>query len=1140
VTPSEACTVPTAASADDPRVVRALEEYIAAMEAGSPPPRDEFLTRHADVAGVLADCLFGLEMVYHAGASRPDNGAAPETDGDGVADLEPLGDFQIVREVGRGGMGVVYEAVQRSLGRRVALKVLPFAATMDPRQLQRFHNEARAAASLHHEHIVPVYAVGQERGVHFYAMQFIDGQGLDELIARQRGEPSGAPATAAPTVPLAAQTTGTARRDAAEYRRAAELIADAADALEHAHALGVVHRDVKPANLMLDAHGKLWVTDFGLARLGADAGLTMTGDLLGTLRYMSPEQALAKHNLVDHRSDVYSLGATLYELLTLRPVVDGKDREDILRRIAFEEPRPPRALDRAIPAELETIVLTALAKEPAERYATAQDLADDLRRFLGDEPIRAKRPTRPQRARKWLRRHPAVLRSALVVVLLAAVGCGIGAWLLWREQQRTLGQKIEAEKRLAQVEKANDILGSIFRDLNPAAEEKGGPALRVQLGERIDEAAGLLEGEAVGDPLNVARLQDLLGNSLRSLGQNEKALPLLEKAHLTREAALGLDHPDTLQSKHNLARLYQEQGKYGRAESLFREVLQARTAKLGDDHPSTLETKNNLALVYYDQEQYDRAEALHREVLQARTAKLGANDPVTLATKNNLALVYDQQGQYDRAEGLLQEVLQAFTIRLGDDHPDTLTVKHNLAGLYRKQGQYDRAEALFREVLRARTAKLGDDHPLALRTKHDLALVYDQQGRYDRAEALFREVLQAQRAKLGDDHRDTLTTKGMLALLYRDRGKYDQAEPLFREVLQARTAKLGDDHPSTLITKHNLALLFDDQGKHDRAESLFREVLQASTATLGADHPDTLATKAHLAVLYCRQGQYDRAAQLHQEVLQARTAKLGDDHPSTLETKNNLAALYYDQGKSDRAELLYREVLQAATAKLGAHHPHTLVIKNNLANAYKQQGKYDRAEPLLKEVLQAYMVQLGAEHPSTLTVKYNLATLYYYQGQYDRAEPLYREVLQARAAKLGDEHPDTLVSKSRLGMVYLALGKYAQAEPLLRECLAIREKKEPDAWRTFNARSLLGGALLGQQKYAEAEPLLLQGYDGMKQREASIPAQGKVRLSEALERLVQLYDAWGKKDKADEWRSNLRAEQARKEAQEGRPDKLKP
>jgi serine/threonine protein kinase len=426
-------------SGDDPVLFDLAEEMAARLQSEGVAELEAWIAAQGEHAGRLRRLLPTVRVMAALGSGA--DGSAPPPGPGGEAVPGVLGDYRIVREVGRGGMGVVYEAEQISLGRRVALKVLPFAATMDPRQLQRFQNEARAAASLHHEHIVPVYAVGCERAVHFYAMQFIEGQSLAELIAAQEPSSRGLappedgvttancrvfPARKSPAAPapdtrtVAAASTQAAPRDVPYFRRVAEWGIQAAAALEHAHSLGIVHRDVKPANLIVDGGGKLWVADFGLARTVNDAGLTMSGDLLGTLRYMSPEQALARHGLVDHRTDVYSLGATLYELLTGRPAVEGKDRQEILKRIADEE--PPRALDRGVPHDLETIVLKALAKEPADRYATAQELADDLGRWLAGVPIRARPVGRAGHFWRWCRRNPVVASLAAAALgLLAAV-----------------------------------------------------------------------------------------------------------------------------------------------------------------------------------------------------------------------------------------------------------------------------------------------------------------------------------------------------------------------------------------------------------------------------------------------------------------------------------------------------------------------------------------------------------------------------------------------------------------------------------------------------------------------------------------------------------------------------------------------
>jgi serine/threonine protein kinase len=442
-----------------------LLAYVEAREAGTEPNRAELLAAHPELhddlvaffashdeverlTAPLRDCRLPIADCRMDDQGTADNLLAtihnPQST---IPELGQLGDFRLIREVGRGGMGIVYEAEQLSLHRRVALKVLPFASAIDTRQLQRFKNEATAAAHLRHENIVPVYAVGCERGVHYYAMQFVDGQSLAALLAELRQEPA-KKSEANPkesTVPVARLSTEWQCSGGKGFDRVAELCRQAALALEHAHQAGIVHRDVKPGNLLLDPQEQLWVTDFGLAQVTGDGGLTATGELLGTLRYASPEQALGRRGVVDHRSDVYSLGATLYELLTLRPPFDGWDRHELLRQIAEETPPAPRAINPSIPAALETIVLKALRKDPADRYATAQDFANDLQRFLDRKPILARRPTSAERFRMWTRRHPAVLLVATIVLLLVTVSSVLIAALVGAEQERTRSAHRRAE-----------------------------------------------------------------------------------------------------------------------------------------------------------------------------------------------------------------------------------------------------------------------------------------------------------------------------------------------------------------------------------------------------------------------------------------------------------------------------------------------------------------------------------------------------------------------------------------------------------------------------------------------------------------------------------------------------------------------
>ncbi|HWG43678.1 MAG TPA: serine/threonine-protein kinase [Gemmataceae bacterium] len=493
---------------DDPRLLQAVQEYLDQLEKGRHPSRADFLHRYSVIAEPLARCLDGLELVHKAASKEKSLSShagrfAPAAE---ILTANPLGDFQIMHEIGRGGMGIVYEAVQLSLGRRVALKVLPFAATFDAKHLQRFHNEAQAAAHLHHTNIVPVYWVGAERGVHFYAMQLIDGQSLAVVIRQMRQQAGHAideedssrhvsppraytpdmatvsyPPTVAPveeavgteTVsPLSlALTTQRSSRNEEFFRTAARLVVQAAEALEHAHQFGIVHRDIKPANLLVDVHGRLWITDFGLAQFHAEAGLTQTGDILGTLRYMSPEQASGQRVLIDHRTDVYSLGATLYELATLEPIYPGQNRQELLHQIIHTEPRAPRAVEKTVPVELETIILKAVSKNPAERYGSAHELAEDLGRYLDNKPIQAKRPSLLERARKWSRRHPELV-AAGVILLLVCIGLLLvnnrmiaeekthTAAALEREHQRA----VEAEQQFQQALQAVNLLVQVCEE----------------------------------------------------------------------------------------------------------------------------------------------------------------------------------------------------------------------------------------------------------------------------------------------------------------------------------------------------------------------------------------------------------------------------------------------------------------------------------------------------------------------------------------------------------------------------------------------------------------------------------------------------------------------------------------------------
>ncbi|MDG3008217.1 WD40 repeat domain-containing serine/threonine-protein kinase [Paludisphaera mucosa] len=412
-----------------------------------------------------------------------------------------LGEYRIVREIGQGGMGVVYEAVQESLGRHVALKVLPMRLTLDARALERFRREARIAAQLHHTNIVPVFGVGESDGIHYFAMQFIQGRNLASLLeALRAGEAS--PHALLPDSGDGPEVDAAAGRKPCYYHDVARIGVQVADALAYAHQQGVLHRDVKPANLLLDAQGTAWVTDFGLAKLVDAADLTMSGDLVGTVRYLAPERL---NGSTEPGSDVYGLGLTLYELLTLRPAFPGGPRGRLVRRILDEEPPRPRKLIPTIPRDLETIILKAIAKDPRRRYRSASELRDDLGRFLGDRPIAARRATPPERAWRSCRRNPALstaVASALALLLLVAVGAVLSAGRLNDQLERT-GMARQAER-----DAKRDALEKLVQ--SQLARAQAG-----RYGRRPGQRLGGLE--AIAEATRIAKAMDMPAETLEAL-----------------------------------------------------------------------------------------------------------------------------------------------------------------------------------------------------------------------------------------------------------------------------------------------------------------------------------------------------------------------------------------------------------------------------------------------------------------------------------------------------------------------------------------------------------------------------------------------------------------------------------------------
>lgn len=662
-----------------------IEEVTARLQTGEAIDLSEISSKHPEYSDRLRQLLPSMQALLAFGVSQSAASDDPTTGATNPPIIRELGDFRIVREIGRGGMGVVYEAEQISIGRRVALKVLPFAAMLDERRLARFRNEIRAAGQLHHTHIVPVHAVGSDRGVHFYAMQLVVGHSLAEIIAELRNaisrsrdpqvvdESQDATAAARETIGAALSTLPEIN-GIAYFRRLAQLALQAVDALEHAHGCGIIHRDVKPSNLLVDTGGTIWLTDFGLASTEASSDLTMTGELLGTLRYMSPEQTLGQRVFVDHRTDIYSLGATLYELLTLKPAFDAASRTELLRQISQNEPVLPRWLNPAIPVDLETIVLKAMSKDVAGRYSSARAMADDLRRFLEHRPIAARRPTIAERTRKWAGRHSSAVATAAGSLALIATAGAVATFVSMRAYRAELQQRTAAEDNLEVAAQIIDRMLSRAADENyyagdlAQAEKLAADASEFyeQLLERNDDVELRIRAAAAHG--EVAHIWQLVGRHEKAAIANRKAGELL--LQLTTAVPGEQKYLVALAENYNSRGLIDwSLDRPSAAEPSFRQAWEIY-AELSEQHPDEPNYQRgvssmlaNLGCVCYFSDRFDEAEEYYRrsEAISEHLPSNLRNSAEGLASQagsiTNQAELARLRGQYDRALELLQAAI---------------------------------------------------------------------------------------------------------------------------------------------------------------------------------------------------------------------------------------------------------------------------------------------------------------------------------------------------------------------------------------------------------------------------------------------------------------------------------------------------
>lgn len=973
------------------------DSFLTSYRAGQRPSVDAYVERYPELADQLRDLIAALVVLEQNAPQRPGREDILDSPRRGAAPRE-IGEFTIVREIGRGGMGVVYEAVQQSLGRHVALKVLSVPGLMNPVQLERFRLEARSAGRLHHSHIVPVFGVGEHDGLHYYAMQFIPGQSLGQVIdelrklrscpddevteeaqrsalteslanglltgrypgqEREQVEVADCPADP-PTAPSATlRSPRIASADASPhsqftsgssgrpfYESVARVGLQVAEALAYAHSEGILHRDIKPSNLLLDAKGNTWVTDFGLVKAEDSQSLTDTGDFVGTLRYMAPERLEGQS---DPLGDIYGLGATLYELLTLRTIHQSSGRSQLIEQILHADPVPPSKIDPSIPRDLETIVRKCLEKDPRQRYASARLLVDDLARWLAGEPIRARPVGRIERAWQWSKRNPktAILVGTVLALLVGvALVSTIAAVRINAARNQAADSLVEAEFQRQRAEEgfreARNAVDNYFTAVseNRLLNEPGlQPLRRELLQSALDYYQKFVQTEGTDPSVrqSLAHAYARIGNLANEMGRKEEAEAAYRK-YIEMSRRLVLETPEAEEYQRDLGGAYSQLGnlvagaaRRNEAERYYRQSLEI-FERLSKNHPLNSEyqryvavTKIYLGILLFVMGRKDEAETAIQAAIGIQQS-LASHSPEEKSYQQDLAYSYRSyalllsttERKLD-AEDSCGKALQ-ISERLAREDPRSLAFRHELGLTHVLLGnlQFENlrqaeAEASYRKALDI-NQRLADENPTVAQYWFDLATNLDHLGKLFAVSDRQADAIEAYRKALEINERlahDYPEDSGFryhlgarhahLAAWFVEIGRKEDAQANYRKAIEVReriAAANPEDsgHQLNLAeTYENLADLIGDAASHPEAEALVRKSLEVRARMLPGSpngFPADLAYRHEkLGHELLRSGRLNDAEPLVRKALDIRL-RLAQEIPGDVRTQVDLANCY--------------------------------------------------------------------------------------------------------------------------------------------------------------------------------------------------------------------------------------------------------
>ncbi len=998
-----------------------------------------------------------------------------------------IGRYRILRIIGEGGMGTVYEAEQEKPRRTVALKVIT-PGLASPQLLKRFEQESQVLGRLQHPGIAQIYEAGMHEitsgadrkrvvVVPYFAMELIRGRTLKAYVETKK--------------------LGTLER--------LGLVAKVCDAAHHAHQKGVIHRDLKPSNILVDESGQPKILDFGVAR-ATDSDIQATTihtdvqQLIGTLPYMSPEQVSADPNELDTRSDVYALGVVAYELLAERLPYDVRQKmlHDAVRVIREEEPTPLSTINRVFRGDVETIVAKALEKDKARRYQSAAELAADIRRYLHHEPIVARPASAAYQFKKFAQRNKAVVVGVAAVFLVLVAGIIVSSWQAFRatRAEGLAGNRlVEAQRQTKIAQEVNRFLNN---DLLAAVDPERTSNREITMREVLDKASERIEGKFEDEPLIEASIRSTLSQTYQGLGLYEPAEKHLREAEAIQSRELGREASVTLQARSTLADLLRRRGWFLQAESLARETLEVQRRVLGDNDAATAFTLDALGQILQRQGKYAEAVMVLRQAMESRSGILGDEHSETLMSMSTLAKGLLRLGKCDEAEVLHRLALKTLRRDFGEERPRTLASMIDLGAALECQGKLDEAETVFRQAMRIQERILGEEHPDTLQSMFDLACLAWRTGRLDEAEELLKSTVEARRRALGVAHLSVASTTDMLLRVFRARAKYEEARPyalrMFADFDEARKDEIRTN-PYEINAYSYAKLTYEPVELRDTVKALVvaEKLLEMKSLT-----PSDYRT---LSIAYEQANRLDDAIEMQ---------------------RNALAMLAVD---SDAAWGWFGEV----TSYPGVVYWRT-ILTTRLINTLRKKADNEAAEAVLRQAVEQTSAAHGEQRAELVREMMELAVFLAANDRFLQHEWFSGDIAEVRKGVIPRGEPGIAGFVVIYAQALVEQGRFVEAEPYLRPCLRIQELALAESdWHIAHTKSVFGAALAGQHRFADAEPLLLDGYRGLSDSFELMPDYSRDgHLRSAHDSVVSLYKAWdaaepgkGYAEKAAAWRAKV-------------------